>query len=118
VDAHRLFGEPPEELRAVANLPHALGDDLAHLQGHQRGEVLGAGDDHLEDRPQDLASLARRGRGPVGLHRAGGVQRGQAVPGGCVGHLGQHFIGGRVDHVEGRRARSILAADPHAGRNR
>ena len=59
VDAHGLLGEPAEELGAVRDLAHALGQHLAHLQRHQRGDVLGAVGDRLEHR----RAGSRRARG-------------------------------------------------------
>ena len=94
VDAHRLLGEPAEELGAVLHLAHALGEHLAHFQGHQRGEVLGAFGDRLEHRAQDLAALAGRGGRPLGLHaaRRRRVRRCASVGGG-VGDGDQHLVG-------------------------
>ncbi len=83
----------------------------------ERRELLGAGGDRLEHRAQDLAALAWRGRSPVTLHGGGRVERGDAVLGGGVGDGDQHFVGGGVEHVEGRRTRSLLTADPQAGGN-
>jgi len=99
-DADRLLSEPPEELPAVLHLAHALGQHLAHLQGHQRGKVLGALGDLLEDRAQDLATLAGRGRRPLRLHPAGRIERGDRVVRRGVGNGGQDLVVGRVEHVE------------------
>ena len=74
VDPHRLLGVPAEELRAVRHLALGLGHRLAHLQAHQRGEVVGAVGDHLEGAAQDLAAFARRRPRPVGLGGHGRVE--------------------------------------------
>ena len=71
------------------------GEHLAHLQGHQRRELLGAGGDRLEHRAQDLAALARRGGRPFLLHGGGRVEGGDAVLGGGVGDGDQHLVGRR-----------------------
>ena len=101
MNAHGFLGEPAEELGAVLDLTHALGEDLAHLQCHQHGEVVGTVDDHVEDRPQDLATLAGRGGRPLVLDRAGGVQGVHRISAGGVGYRHQHLVGGRVEHLEG-----------------
>ena len=101
-DADRLLGEPPEELRAVFDLAHALGDDLAHLQCHQGGEVVGTLDDHLEYRPQHLPALSCRGGGPGVLHRARRIHRGKRIGGGGVAHRDENLVGGGVEDIKGR----------------
>ena len=83
VDAHRLLGEPPEELRAVGHLAARLGDRLAHLERHERGELVGPRDERLEGGAEDLAAVARRGRGPAGLGRVGRREGGERRPRGC-----------------------------------
>ena len=42
VDTHRFLGEPAQELAAVGHLAVALGERLAHFQGHQQREVVAA----------------------------------------------------------------------------
>ena len=116
-DAHRLLGEPAEELTAVLHLAHALREHLAHLQGHQGGEVFGAIGDLLEHRAQNLAAFAGRGGGPFGLHGAGGVQRGDGVLGGGVRDRDQNLVVGRVEHVERRLTLAFLTTDPQPGGN-
>ena len=70
LDAHRLLGEPAEELRRVGDLGLGLRDRLAHLERHDQRELVGALGDRLVGAAQDLAALARRVRGPLGLHGA------------------------------------------------
>ena len=67
VDPQRLAREPAEELGRVGDLRLRLGHGLAHLEGHQQGELVGALVERLERAPEDLAALVgRRGR-PLGL---------------------------------------------------
>ena len=79
------------------------------------GDVVGAFGDLLEDRPQDLAALARRRGRPLGLHGAGGVERGDRVLGGGVGDGGQDLVVGGVENVECRLAFAFLTTDPQTG---
>ena len=71
VDPDRLLAEPAEELGAVDDLAAGLGEGLAHLQGHQRRDVLGVRSDRGEDRPQDLAPFPRGSGCPVRFDRCG-----------------------------------------------
>jgi hypothetical protein len=86
VHAHRLLREPAEELGAVGHLPARLGEGLAHLERHHEGELVGARGDRLERSAQDLAAVAGRRRGPRRLGGDGGVEGGDAVGDGRVGH--------------------------------
>jgi hypothetical protein len=67
LDPHRLLGEPAEELRRVGDLGLRLRERLAHLERHHERELVGLGGDRLVGAAQDLAALARRVRGPLGL---------------------------------------------------
>ena len=58
VDADGLLGEPAEELRRVRDLAAGLGQGLAHLEGHQERELLGALDHQLVGAVQDLRADA------------------------------------------------------------
>ena len=68
-DPDGLLGEPAEELGAVGDLAAGLGQRLAHFQGHQQGDVLGAFGEQFEGLAQDLAAGPRVGRGPVARRR-------------------------------------------------
>ena len=107
-DAHRLLGEPAEELGAVLDLAHALGEHLAHLQRHQRREVVGARGDRLEDRTQDLAALPGGRRRPLGLHGAAASRAAMASSAVASAMVMITFVGGRVENVERRRAGRAL----------
>ncbi|PRC61138.1 NAD-dependent succinate-semialdehyde dehydrogenase, partial [Mycobacterium sp. ITM-2017-0098] len=61
---------------AVGHLALALGDHLAHLQRHQRGDVVGPLGDRLEDRAQDLAALMTLEMGKVVAESKGEVTYG------------------------------------------
>src|SRR6266540_3962630 len=119
-DPHPLLGEPAEELGRVGDLRLRLGQRLAHLQGHQQGEVVALGGDALEGAPQDLAALPRRVGGPglLGVHGRG--ERGLAVGGAGAGHLAQRLAGGGVLHLEGGAALGVppLPADQQLGDDR
>ena len=71
----------------------------------------------LERPAQDLAPLPRRRRRPAGLGPGGGVQGGEAVLGGAVGHLDQGRAGGGVlyGHGQARRCRPPVPVDERTG---
>jgi len=99
-DAHRLLGEPPQEVRAVGDLGPRLGQRLAHLQGDELCDLLGARDHRVERAVQDLGALPRRRGGPAGPRRCRGVERTHGVDLGGVGHGAQHLARGGVRDVE------------------
>ena len=72
--ADGFLGEPAQELGAVGDLAAGLGQRLAHLQGHQQREVLGALGDQFKGPAQDLAAFTRRDLRPGLLRGSGGVQ--------------------------------------------
>ena len=111
VDADRLLREPAEELGRVGDLAQRLLDRLAHLQGHEEGQLILALGDHLEGAAQDLAALARRHGGKLGAGVDGGVQRGLGVVHRRVGDVAQRLLGGRVLDAEG----ALGAVAPLAG---
>ena len=100
VDAHRLLGEPAEELRAVGHLAGRLGQRLAHLQADGAGELVGALDDQLVRRSQQLPALARRRGRPPGLRRDGGVEGVGRVHLAGVGDPREDGAVGGVLHLE------------------
>jgi hypothetical protein len=111
VDADGLLGEPPEELRAVGDLPLRLLDRLAHLEAHQLGEVVGPLGDQLERATKDLAALAWRRRPPLLLDLHGRVQRVDRVVDVPVGDVGDDGAVGGVTYGE-RGAAVGLAPGP------
>ena len=113
VDAHRLLGEPAEELGGVGDLAAGLGQRLAHLERHQQGQVLLALQEQVVGPAQDVAALAGRHRGPRGLGLGRGLQGLHAVGGGGVGDLGEDRAGGGV--LDGER-RAGLGRAPGARR--
>ena len=84
-NAHCLLGEPAQELPAVGDLSVGLGQRLAHLEGHELGEVVLALGDELEGLAQDLAALTRGGVGPGFLGTDGGVEGVGALVDGRIG---------------------------------
>ena len=115
-DAHGLLGEPAEELGAVGDLTAALGERLAHLEGHEHRELLRALGDLLVGRPQQLAAVARRRARPVGLRRHGGVEGGPAVGDRSRRDVGQHPAARRVVDRDGLSVAAVapLPADEQA----
>jgi hypothetical protein len=93
LDAHGLLGEPAEELGAVGDLGLRLLQRLAHLERHEKSEVVLALDDQLPRAPQDLAAVARRRVLPLGLLLVRGSERGDGVVGRRVGDLGYGLLG-------------------------
>ena len=116
VDAHRLLGEPAQELVAVGHLAGGLLERLAHLEAHQRGELVAARGHQLEGAPQDLAPLAGRGARPAVLGRHRGLEGPLPVGHRGVGHLAEHGPVGGVEHVEAATTLGVapLAADEQA----
>jgi hypothetical protein len=116
-DPHRLLGEPAEELGAVRDLATRLGERLAHLHGHQRGEIVLAFDDEFVGSAQDFAPFPGRGAGPVVLPGGGHVDGPLGVPLAAVGDRGQHLLGRRVDDLQGPAGRRGLPGpvDEQAG---
>jgi hypothetical protein len=106
-------GEPAEELRRVGDLGLGLGDGLAHLQGHDQRQLVGLLGHRLERAAQDLAALARRVGGPLGLDGATGVERRLGVVGRGVGDRGDRLARRGVLDVERGAAGGVapLAAD-------
>ena len=84
-NAHCLLGEPTQELPAVGDLSVGLGQRLAHLEGHELGEVVLALGDELEGLAQDLTALTRGGVGPGLLGTDGGVEGVSALVDGSIG---------------------------------
>ena len=107
-DPHRLLAEPAQELTPVGDLAAGLGERLAHLEGHEQRELVGALGQQVERAPEDVAARSRcRGR-PVILRLDGRVEGADAVFGRRVGDLDEHVAGGRVVH----RERAAGALDP------
>ena len=109
LDPHRLLGEPAEELRGVGDLRLRLRDRLAHLERHDQRQLVGARGDLLPRAAQDLAALARRVRGPLGLHRDARVERRRRVLGRGVGDLGEASRRSMGPRRRGSRRRSRRA---------
>ena len=101
MNAHGLLGEPAKELGGVGDLGPRLAERLAHLQRHQQRQLVAAIDDRLERAAQDLAALARRMRGPLGLRLGRRRQCRQRVVDLRVGDLHERLAGGRV--LDGQR---------------
>ena len=118
VDAHRLLGEPVEEVRGVGDLRLGLGDRLAHLQRHQQREVVGALADQLVGAAQDVRrARAAACRATVWNASCAAASAALRVLDGRVGHLGQRLAGRRVLDAERPAARRVapLAADVQLG---
>ena len=109
LDPHRLLGEPAEELRRVGDLGLGLRERLAHLERHDQRELVGALGERLVGAAQDLAALARRVRGPLGLHGAGGVERAGGVLGRGVGDRRDRLARSRGPRRRAWRRRSRRA---------
>jgi hypothetical protein len=120
VDAHRLLGEPAEELGGVGDLGPAVGERLAHLQGHEQRKVVDPVHDHLVCAAEDLPALPGRRRRERLLRRGGRGERLQPVLGSGVGDLAERLAGGRVIDGEGAagRGRAPCPADEQAGGDR
>ena len=108
VDTNRLLREPAQELGGIDDLRARLGERLAHLEGHEERQVVGAFDDRLEGPAEDLAALARGVGGPLRTGLDGSVERGYGVLGGGVCDLNQLLAGGRILD----RKRSVLTISP------
>ena len=67
VDPDRLLGEPAQELGRVEDLRLRLRQRLAHLQGHDQGQLVGPLGHQLVGPAQDLAPLPGRMGRPFGL---------------------------------------------------
>ena len=106
VDANRLLGEPAEEVGGVGDLGLGVGDGLAHLQGHEQGQLVDAVHEGLERPPEDLAPPPGGGGRPSGLSGGGGIEGGDGVAGVGVGDLGQHRARRRVLDLEAPPGRS------------
>ena len=74
-----LLGEPAEELGRVGDLGLGLGHRLAHLRGHQQGQLVGPVVEGLERPAEDLAPLPRPGGQPLSLGGHGRVEGGHPV---------------------------------------
>src|SRR5215212_8999223 len=99
--ANGLLREPAEELGGVRNLRLRLRYRLAHLQGHQEGELLGAFYYLLEGAAEDLTPFARWVLRPLGLRLVGCPERGHRVLGRAVRDLAEWFGGRRILDGEG-----------------
>ena len=100
VDPYRLLAEPPQELGRVGNFALCLGEWLSHLEGHDQRQLVGATHQPLVPATEDLSAIARRRLGPLGLHRAGRVERRHRVFGRPIGDLGNRLAGGRIFDVQ------------------
>ena len=76
---HSLLGVPAQVGGRVGNLAAGLGQRLAHLQGHDQREVLGALDHKLVGAAQNLAALARRDVAEADKGLVGGGQSGLGI---------------------------------------
>src|SRR5215212_3283448 len=101
LDANGFLREPAEELGGVGDLRLRLRYRLAHLEGHQEGELVGALHYFLEGAAEDLSPLARRRLAPLGLRLIGRTERGHRVLGRAVRDLAEWFGGRRV--LDGER---------------
>ena len=116
VDPQGLAREPAEELRRIGDLGLRLRHRLAHLEGHQQGEVVGPPVEDLEGAPEDLPPLVGGRGGPLGLAGDRGVERRLGVVRGRIGDLAQRLPGrGVLDRERAALARiAPLAADVEA----
>ena len=74
--AARQLGIEVERARRPADLVAVLDQRLATLAGHQLGQLFRAGAQPRGDLVQRLRALGGRGRGPLALGAAGGLDRG------------------------------------------
>jgi hypothetical protein len=112
VDAPRLFGEPLDEARRVVDFAARLGERLALLADHDRGEIVAVVEDQVEPAAQQLRAGFGRGGAPAGK---GGLRRldraSTSAP--CSAARGRRLRIGRVADGEARAVGGVLpvAAD-------
>ena len=80
VEAHRLLGEPAEELGGIGDLAGGVGQRLAVLERDELGQHLAALEHQLEAAAEDLRALARRRWRPRRGRRRGRRRRRRARP--------------------------------------
>jgi len=120
--AHRLLGEPSEELRRVEDLRPGVVHRLAVLGADEHRELLGLSHHEVEQGPQQLGALPGRGGAPCRQRLGGGVDGARGVRRSRVRTACEHGVAGRVDDVErspvGRgdhppaQEHSLLGMDP------
>ncbi len=119
VVADGFLGEPAQELGPVGDFAAGFGQGLAHFQGHQQREVLGAFGDQVKGPAQDLGPHPGCGPRPGRLDGVGRIEGGDGVLAGGRGEGGEHLPGGGVVHVERAAVGRLppLPADQQAGGN-
>ena len=117
VGAHRLLGEPAQELGAVEDLGAGLGQGLAGLGGDQRRDVVGAGDAGGRTPRAAAPAFARRHGAPGGGRGVRGVEGPYGVGGRGVGDVEDGLGRRRVGDLERGAVRggSPVPVDEEAG---
>ena len=117
-----LFGEPVDEIGRIDDLASRLADGLAHLEGHDPGEVLLVLEEQLVPAPQDHAAILGGADSPRLLGHLGQVDGPAGLFDAEVGDTRHDVTGGGVGDVEGGAGVGVdpLAADiglrPQKGR--
>ena len=109
-DPGGLLGAPLQVLRREGDLVGRLGERLAHLEGDQHRQVVGAAQEVVGGAAQDAGPLAGGRARPGGLRLVGGGQGVRGVGGAGVGDRADRRARRRVLDGEGRaRARGTPA---------
>src|SRR5690606_10115114 len=85
----------------LRHLTARLGDRLAHLLGHQRGEFFGGFAHVPRHRPKHLRALSEAGLAPAAVRLVCAIDRGGDLVRAGGGHLADHLAGAGVDGGEG-----------------
>ncbi|MNM72426.1 hypothetical protein D3C81_841200 [compost metagenome] len=101
VHALGFLGKPFDKAGRVRDLAARLGQRLALLARHQVGQVVRVGDHQVEPAAQQVGAFLAGLGGPGALRNLGSGDGAPGLGRAQVGHLGDHFPGGRVRDVEG-----------------
>ena len=116
VGALAFLGEPLEGVGRVQDLGLGLGQRLALLHGQGAGDGVAPLAHQVGGLLEDLGAVPGGELHPAGHGALGGLERPAGVFPAAIGHLGQHFLGGRVDDPQRAAVPRIapLAVDVHA----
>src|SRR3546814_7755272 len=84
-----LLREPLHEAGRIGDFAAGFRERLALFGGHDRGEIVGMGDDQAVPFLENGTAIGGGARAPFGECRAGGIDRRLGVRGGAIGQRGR-----------------------------